>query len=192
MKKYIFGFLLIGTFASYVAYVQLNGGLEQKPSIVVVGNLNTTTTSPSPVSAYVPPPKFDNKEDGGYIPTTPTPTPTPTPIPTPTVPTMMQTPMPMRGRIYRDGSFTGPVVDAYYGNVQVKAIITNGKITDVQFLDHPQDRGRSIQINNYAMPLLTQEAIQAQSANVNVVSGASATSGAFQTSLASALAQAKI
>ncbi len=91
---------------------------------------------------------------------------------------------------YKNGSYMGSVADAYYGNVQVKAIISGGKITDVQFLDYPRDRGTSVRINSYAMPYLTQEAIQAQSANVNVVSGATATSGAFNESLASALAQA--
>ena len=187
MKKYIFGFLLIGTFVSYVVYIQMNGGIEQKPSVVVVGN--TTTTSPT--STIVPPPFFE--DDDVIIPSTPTqpavttppPTQKPVPAPTPsTKPTTKQT--------YTDGSFTGAVADAYYGNVQVKVIIQNGKITDVQFLDHPQSRGRSIQINTYAMPLLQQEVIQAQSANINTVSGASATSGAFIQSLTSALAQAKI
>ena len=92
---------------------------------------------------------------------------------------------------YKDGSYTGPVTDAFYGNVQVQAIISGGKITDVKFLQYPSDRSTSRMINSQAMPLLTQEAIQAQSANVNGVSGASQTSGAFVQSLQSALSQAK-
>ncbi len=93
---------------------------------------------------------------------------------------------------YKDGSYTGSVADAFYGNIQVKAIISGGKITDVQFLQYPSDRRQSIEINSQAMPYLTQEAIQAQSANVNGVSGASQTSAAFIQSLQSALDQAKI
>lgn len=91
---------------------------------------------------------------------------------------------------YKDGQYTGDSVDAYYGNVQVKVIIQNGRITDVRFLDYPQDRSNSTRISNRAMPQLTQEAISAQSANVNGVSGASETSQAFVKSLTSALNQA--
>lgn len=95
------------------------------------------------------------------------------------------------GSSYKDGIYTGSVEDAFYGNVQVQATIASGKITNVSFLQHPGDRGRSILINSYAMPILSQEAVMSQSANVNAVSGASATSQAFTSSLASALSQAK-
>lgn len=93
--------------------------------------------------------------------------------------------------LYTNGSYTGSAADAYYGTVQVKAIIQSGIIADVQFLQHPSDRNTSIYINNQAMPLLTQEAIAAQSAQVSGVSGATFTSQAFRQSLTSALAQAK-
>ena len=92
--------------------------------------------------------------------------------------------------IYKDGSYTGSVADAFYGNVQVKAVINGGKITNVQFLQYPSDRSTSVRINSQAMPLLTQEAIQVQSAQVDGVSGATATSQAFIQSLSSALQQA--
>ena len=92
---------------------------------------------------------------------------------------------------YKNGSFTGSVQDAYYGNVQVQAVISGGKITDVVFLQYPNDNPTSQYINSQTMPLLKQEAIQAQSANVSGVSGASATSPAFIASLTDALSQAK-
>ncbi len=92
---------------------------------------------------------------------------------------------------YVDGSYTGNPADAYYGTVQVKAVISGGRIADVQFLQYPSDRSTSRYINSQAMPLLTQEAISVQSAQVDGVSGATATSGAFIESLASALAKAK-
>jgi uncharacterized protein with FMN-binding domain len=92
---------------------------------------------------------------------------------------------------YKDGTYTGDVADAYYGNVQVKAIIGKGKITDVQFLQYPNDRETSIEINSQAMPLLRSEAIQAQKAEVDVVTGATATSQAFVESLSSALVKAQ-
>lgn len=91
---------------------------------------------------------------------------------------------------FKDGTYTGVSANAYYGNVQVRATIAGGKITDVTFLNYPQDRGTSRSINSYAMPQLTQEAIQSQTANVSGVSGASDTSAAFRQSLSSALSQA--
>lgn len=92
---------------------------------------------------------------------------------------------------YKDGEYTGDSTDAFYGFIQVKAIIKGGKIADVQFLSYPNDRGDSIEINRDAMPRLTAEAIQAQSANVDIVSGATDSSEAFKKSLASALAKAQ-
>jgi len=91
---------------------------------------------------------------------------------------------------YKDGSYTGNSANAYYGNVQVVAVISGGKITDVQFLDYPQDRQTSQEINSQAAPMLKSEAIQVQSANVDIISGATLTSQAFQQSLQSALTQA--
>ena len=95
------------------------------------------------------------------------------------------------GALYKDGSYTGSVDDAQWGVVQVKAIIKNGKITDVQFLQYPSDRNRSVYINSIADPQLSSEAIQAQSANVNVVTGATDSSLAFIQSLTDALSQAR-
>jgi len=98
---------------------------------------------------------------------------------------------PIGSQKYKNGSFTGSVEDAFYGNVQVKVVISGGKITDVQFLQYPNDRQNSVYINSQAMPYLKSEAIQAQSAAVDIVSGATATSLAFQKSLATALQGAK-
>jgi uncharacterized protein with FMN-binding domain len=92
---------------------------------------------------------------------------------------------------YRDGQFTGSTVDAFYGLVQVQAVIQGGKIENVQFLEYPNDRRTSIRINKIAMPYLTTEAIQVQSAEVDVISGATLTSEAFIESLQSALDEAK-
>jgi uncharacterized protein with FMN-binding domain len=109
--------------------------------------------------------------------TAPTPAPAPAPAPAP------------KGQ-YKDGTYTGPAVDAYYGYIQVQAVVSGGKLADVVFLQYPNDRSTSVQINSQAMPYLKEEAIQAQSANVNIVSGASDSSQAFIQSLGSALAMA--
>lgn len=94
--------------------------------------------------------------------------------------------------LYKDGQYDGSVADAYYGLVQVRAIVQGGKLTDVQFLSYPNDRSKSIQINTYAMPILKAEAIKAQSAKVNIVTGATNTSRAFINSLTNALSQAQV
>ena len=94
--------------------------------------------------------------------------------------------------LYKDGQYDGRIADAYYGNVQVRAIIQGGKLTDVQFLSYPNGRNQSIEINSYALPILKSEAIKVQSAKVNIVSGATNSSNAFINSLSSALGQAKV
>jgi uncharacterized protein with FMN-binding domain len=92
---------------------------------------------------------------------------------------------------YVDGTYTGIVADAYFGNLQVAAVIKNGKLVDVNFLQYPNDQGESIRINNRSNAILKQEAITSQNANVKIVTGATQSSEAFQQSLASALAEAK-
>jgi uncharacterized protein with FMN-binding domain len=93
--------------------------------------------------------------------------------------------------LYNDGEYVGSSVDDYYGSIQVKAIISNNKLTDIQFLNYPHNTSNSIRVNSRALPILKQEAIVAQSATIDAVSGASATSPAFIESLTSALNQAK-
>ncbi len=92
---------------------------------------------------------------------------------------------------YKDGTYKGSVADAYYGNVQVSATISSGKITAVKFLQYPDTHQTSVIINQQAMPFLIQEAIKSQNASdVQVISGATFTSQAFQQSLQAALSQA--
>ena len=110
-----------------------------------------------------------------------------TPISTPTTATTAKP----SAATFKDGTYTGKSSDAFYGYIQVQATVTGGKLTDVQFLDYPQDRSDSIAINEYAMPQLKQQAIQAQSAKVDGVSGATDTSQAFIESLGDALQQAQ-
>jgi uncharacterized protein with FMN-binding domain len=92
---------------------------------------------------------------------------------------------------YKDGTFTGSVADAFYGKIQVAAVISRGKIIDITFLQYPNDRNRSIEINSQAMPMLKSEAISSQSGNVDIISGATDTSQAFIQSIGDALQQAK-
>ena len=93
--------------------------------------------------------------------------------------------------VYKDGTYTGPRVDVYYGIVEVQVSVQKGKIANVNFLQFPNDRNTSVRINSIAMPYLQQEAIQAQSAQVNIISGATLTSEGFMMSLDAALKSAK-
>jgi uncharacterized protein with FMN-binding domain len=88
-----------------------------------------------------------------------------------------------------DGSYTGASYDAYYGMVQVKANIRGGRLVSVDVLDYPAHKNTSRRINNYALPVLEQEVVGAQSTNVNLVSGATLTSRAYLRSLKSAISK---
>ena len=93
---------------------------------------------------------------------------------------------------YKDGTYTGTSADAYYGFIRVQAVISNGRLTNVEFLQYPDDHRESIEINTHAMPILKQEALSAQGAQVDGVSGATDTSQAFIESLSSALSRARV
>jgi uncharacterized protein with FMN-binding domain len=122
-------------------------------------------------------------------PTTPTP-PLPRPRPTPPASVVQTQTADNATSGYRDGTYTGPSENAYYGRVQVQVIIASQKIASIKVLDYPQDRRTSRYINSQALPMLQQEVIAADSANVDTVSGATLTSEAYVRSLSSALHQA--
>ena len=89
-----------------------------------------------------------------------------------------------------DGTYTGAAVSTRWGDVQVAVTISGGTITDVTALQLTDADGRSVQISNRAAPVLRDEVLQAQSASVSMVSGATYTSGAYLESLQAALDQA--
>jgi uncharacterized protein with FMN-binding domain len=91
---------------------------------------------------------------------------------------------------YHDGSFTGPAVNTYYGPVQVQANISDGRLVSVRVPEYPADRRASQRINSQALPLLEREVISAQTARVNIISGATLTSEAYLRSLDAALRDA--
>jgi FMN-binding domain len=77
-----------------------------------------------------------------------------------------------------------------YGTVQVRVTLRGTRITDVTPLQMPVDRQYSAELSQQAAPLLLQEALQAQSAQINILSGASYTSQSYAQSLQSALDKA--
>lgn len=88
------------------------------------------------------------------------------------------------------GTFTGTSVQTRFGPVQVQITVANGSITDVTALQLTDKDQRSVSISNRAAPVLRQEVLAAQSANVQGVSGATYTSDGYLSSLQSALDQA--
>ncbi|GAA0696686.1 FMN-binding protein [Kitasatospora atroaurantiaca] len=87
-------------------------------------------------------------------------------------------------------SITGSAIDTRYGAVQVKVTLDGTKITKIDVVQYPSQDHRDQEINSYALPLLNQEAIAAQSAGIDVISGATYTSDGYTRSLQSALDQA--
>jgi uncharacterized protein with FMN-binding domain len=87
-----------------------------------------------------------------------------------------------------DGSFTGDAISMRYGIVQVKITVQNGKIVDAQAVKAPT--GSNDRYTQMAVPRLRDQTINAQSANIQGVSGASFTSYGWYKSLVSAIAKA--
>lgn len=164
MKKFLLSALVLIIFTVYTVHTNL--GAEENRVVTIKTTNVVIPSATSPVATLGPTPV---PMASASLTTSPTAQPT--------------------GK-YKNGTYTGSVADAFYGNIQVQAVISGGKITDVIFLQYPSDRRTSIEINSQAMPYLKQEAIAAQSAQVDGVSGATATSQAFIESLGSALQQA--
>ena len=87
-------------------------------------------------------------------------------------------------------TITGDDVPNQFGDVQLQVTFSNGKIADIKALQLPYDRRRSAEISQYAEPLLRSEALQAQSAQIDLVSGATYTSDSYAQSLQSAIDKA--
>jgi uncharacterized protein with FMN-binding domain len=120
----------------------------------------------------------------------PLPRPRPTPPATDVQQAASTTVAASTGGGYRDGTYTGSSENAYYGRVQVQVTVANHQVAGIKVLSYPNDRRTSRYINSQALPLLRQEVIAADSANVDTISGATLTSEAYIRSLGSALRQA--
>jgi hypothetical protein len=85
---------------------------------------------------------------------------------------------------------TGAVAATQWGPVQVRLTVAGGKITNVAVVQYPSGNSRDSEINSQALPILISETIDQQSANIDMVSGATVTSTGYEQSLQSALDQA--
>jgi uncharacterized protein with FMN-binding domain len=108
---------------------------------------------------------------------------TPTTAPTTTAPSKKPTPTPTPTKSTApSGTFTGPNESTNYGPVQVQLTVSDGKITAANDVQQPED---SIGAN--AVSQLNSEVLQAQSANIQAVSGATYTSDGYIASLQQAV-----
>jgi uncharacterized protein with FMN-binding domain len=167
-KKILLALGVLGASTGYVFWARSQSS-PQPTAESNPGNGTAITDTPTSVKTPV------RSDDDDYTPITANPQPTPAPAPV---------------ARYIDGSYTGTTVTTVYGPVQVAVVIRGGKITEVTVPTFPNDRENSIRISNQALPILKQEALTAQSAQVSGVSGATETSQGFKDSLQSALTQA--
>jgi uncharacterized protein with FMN-binding domain len=186
-------------------------GLASSASAVVVAAKTTTSQSPAavtppaatPASSATPVAKkrtTSKKSTKTHVAsrkvastprTTPRKTTAPTPMPAKTVAaasTPAKAVQPTPANNGASGTFTGSAINVNYGIVQVQITVANGKITDARAIQAPS--GRSGQFSTYALPILRQETLVAQSSQIQGVSGASYTSYGWYTSLVAALAKA--
>ncbi len=140
-----------------------------------------TTTRPSTTSTFPPQGFGEDDEDGGPV----RPRSTTTTAPRPTT-----TSGPSQGGNGNRVS-DGPVIDTRFGPVQVEAVLQGSKLVDVKVLQYPNEARRSQAINNEALPMLHDQAMSAQSAQIDGVSGATYTSTGYQQSLQAAIDRAK-
>ena len=158
----------LGALASF----KTTTGLAPKSSAAVV----VPRTIPSATSA--PSPTTTTTTTIGPAPGSTAQTSTPATTPAPTTPTT---------NVPRARTVTGDPVDNQYGTVQVQVTLQGNQITDIVALQMPDGHRRSVEISEQAEPALRQEALQAQSAQIDIVSGATFTSQSYAQSLQSAL-----
>lgn len=94
------------------------------------------------------------------------------------------------GATSTSGTYVGDAVTTRYGDVQVQITVTDGVITSAEAIAYPYRDRHDQQINDYAIPILQDETVQASSADIAMVSGATVTSRGYIQSLQSAIDQA--
>ena len=93
---------------------------------------------------------------------------------------------------YRDGVYLGPRVENIKGGYQAQVTIENGVITRVDPVEAGTSDPESMRVNAFAVPTIVERVLEAQSADVEFVSGSSFTSPAFIESIDGALEEASV
>jgi uncharacterized protein with FMN-binding domain len=138
-------------------------GVVNGPASTPAGSAPTNSTTPKPSTSSKP---------RSTAPRTPSAKPSAKPTPSPAAKTV---------------TVNGAAVDTDYGPVQVQVTVRSSKIVSATAIAYPQGSGRDLAINSYAIPILQQDTVAKQSAQVDTVSGATYTSDGYRQSLQSAL-----
>ncbi|HET9721682.1 MAG TPA: FMN-binding protein [Candidatus Saccharimonadales bacterium] len=96
----------------------------------------------------------------------------------------------MQATSYKDGTYNGNNEQTPYGPVQIAVVVSGGKISDVNFLQMPNDLDHTREVTSFSEPILKKATLNSQNSHVDFISGATTTSEAYQMSLQSALNQA--
>jgi uncharacterized protein with FMN-binding domain len=136
---------------------------------------STGSASPKPSTSPTP-----SRTASAKPRTTPKTTPKTTPRTTPS-------PRPTQSAAPKTVTVNGAAVDTDYGPVQVQIKLSGSKIISATAIAYPQGSGRDLEINSYAIPVLQQDTVTKQSAQIDTVSGATYTSDGYRQSLQSAL-----
>jgi uncharacterized protein with FMN-binding domain len=171
---------VIGTAAGTTLLIGLKaGGLPGRSSTPLAAGAAT----PTPSGLLAPPDPPATATGPAAAPPGPT-----------TPPGWTSTPRPIgspRAATGATGTFTGSVAQTEYGPVQVRIVVAGGRMTDATAVQLPKSSSRSNQLSGRAAPILRQEALSAQSASIDTVSGATFTSAGYRNSLQAALDAAK-
>jgi uncharacterized protein with FMN-binding domain len=161
-----------------VAVDTAGGVVAEEPADPATEDATATADPSAPAPTTAPPSKGAAKTTApGSTKTT-----KPTAAPTTTKP-------PTTGGL-KTGTFAGAPSTNEYGTIKVTITVSGGKVTNLA-ASYPTSPSRTASINSNAIPKLRQEALTAQSAKINTISGATYTSGSYKISLQSALDQAK-
>ncbi|MEI6499342.1 MAG: FMN-binding protein [bacterium] len=180
MKKYTQIIIVLAAFFLIVYFRRLND--VNNPQIATIDNPNQQVSNSSFASSVATNSNTVNQNQNAVAPPIAT---NPNPVNQ-----NQNTAVVVPSGKFKDSVYAGSSENASYGNVQVQFTVSNGFITNLIFLQYPNNDKTSQKINTQAMPVLISEVIQSQGGNVNGVSGASYTSVAFNKSLSNALSKA--
>jgi uncharacterized protein with FMN-binding domain len=145
-----------------------------KAGVVTATSLTPATVAPPPATTTAPGPT----PTATTVPRATKPAPTPAPVVTTAAPKPTTAPA---------VTVNGAAYNTRYGPVQVQITIRSGRITGADAIEYPTGDRRDQEINSYAVPELNQETVDAQSAQIDTVSGATYTSDGYRQSLQSAI-----
>jgi uncharacterized protein with FMN-binding domain len=184
----VFGTLagLVGALSFHSSPVKITlGSLPSSAPATSASTANTNASPPPTTTSTRPPSTPTSTTTSPPVTSTTQPVATTTPPATTTVPPTTTTTATSSIR-----SATGASVNYDFGVLSVRVTVSGTKITSVAIAAlNDGGNSRSMSIDDMAIPQLKQQALQAQSANIQGVSGASYTSAGFKQSLQSALNQ---